>query len=76
MEQEHNYHLGFNSGFLLAKYKRALVTKLTQSIRCTSAYLQGLSDGKAEYDKSMQQEKLKELESLRTWDRGGYGPLD
>lgn len=67
MEHQYIYTKGFNDGHILAKYKPVLVTKLMQGLCKTSEYLQGLSDGKAEYEKGIIKHKMVELDQLRSF---------
>lgn len=70
MESQFNYALGFNAGYILAKYKKSLVQNLSNSIKKESDYLIGLSDGMAEY--SIEREGTKEEELIRIREtRGG-----
>ena len=65
MKQEYTYQIGFNYGYLLAQYKKALIAKLTPFLTKKHDFLMGISDGKEEYELELQKDRLNEIDRLR-----------
>lgn len=66
MKQEYTYKIGFNYGYLLAKYKQALIARLIPFLTKKHEFLIGISDGKEENELEIQKNKLYEIDSLRS----------
>jgi hypothetical protein len=72
MKKNYTYIIGFNAGYLLGKYKQALISKLAPSLTKAHEYLIGLQDGKEEYELEIKRGRLDELDKLRTYSRDDY----
>ena len=66
MEQQNTrYQEGFNNGYLLAKYEPLLLDKLAKQLSSENDYLEGIFDGKGEYDIERFQIETNELKNIR-----------
>lgn len=75
-EQEKKYILGFNNGYLLAKYEPGLMAKIIKDLRPSDDYLTGFFSGKQEYEQEHERGQLSELEQLRNKSRDREQGLD
>jgi hypothetical protein len=65
MEKERNQYVkGFNHAYLLAKYKPELLKSILNT-KSQNDYIQGLYDGKVEFEKSKVKSRSQELKNLR-----------
>jgi hypothetical protein len=62
---EEKYITGFNSGYILAEHKPALLQTVTQNLPPTNEYIEGLLDGKEQLENEKTQDKVDELAALR-----------
>lgn len=65
MKQQYTYQIGFNYGYLLAKYKHALIVKLAPFLMKKHDFLIGIIDGKEEYALELEKGKMQEIDKLR-----------
>jgi hypothetical protein len=66
MKQQYTYQIGFNYGYVLAKYKQALIVKLAPFLMKKHDFLIGISDGKEEYEMEIQKDRLDDIDMLRS----------
>lgn len=62
---EKQFTVGFNCGYLLAKYEPQTLTYILRSVQPINSYIIGLSSGKQEYELDQKNEQLKELHQIR-----------
>jgi hypothetical protein len=65
MDNEKNYTVGFNNGYLIAKFEPLLTEKITQNLQPNNEYLEGFFSGKEEYEHEKSLEQFNELQRLR-----------
>jgi hypothetical protein len=65
MNAEENYTVGFNNGYLIAKYEPMLTEKITQNLQLNTEYIEGFLLGKEEYEIEKSLEQFNELQRLR-----------
>jgi len=66
MENNIQYIKAFNYGYLLAKFKKGLITKISDSLAQQNSFTQGLKDGKDEYEIEYLKEQTKVINTLRS----------
>lgn len=59
METSKKYLEGFNSGYLLRKFKPELSASILKNLEANSDYSKGLIDGNREYEQELDKEILK-----------------
>ena len=62
---EKQYTIGFNRGYLLAKFEPQMLALLLRDIRPLNSYILGMSSGQKEFELSKTKAQLDELDSLR-----------
>jgi hypothetical protein len=67
---EKQFIIGFNSGYLLAKYEPEILTNLLAKINPINSYIFGMNSGKKEYELEHRSKKLDELKDLRNKVKG------
>ncbi len=65
MEEDRTYIKGFNSGYKLAQFTPDLWGKLKPALTKGTEYEKGVIEGAEEFEKSMQKNRLGELEEIR-----------
>lgn len=63
---EKQFIAGFNSGYILAKHEPTMLTSLLKDISPNTSYVQGMSSGQKEYEFEQTNDRLNELERLKT----------
>jgi hypothetical protein len=63
---EQQYIRGFNSGFLLAQFEPKLLDTVTKNLHSMNEYLEGLFDGREEFEIEQTRLQSEELKRLRT----------
>lgn len=62
---EKQFRMGFNCGYILAKYEPHTLTNLLDSVRAINSYLNGLSTGKQMYELELTDDYSITLHHLR-----------
>ena len=76
MSTEKQYIKGFNNGYLLAKHEPALLSKIMTGLAPANDYLEGIFEGKDQYEREATKSKLDELQELRNKGKGRENSLD
>jgi len=66
---EKQFTIGFNSGFLLARFEPHLLTSLLRDIQPLNSYIKGMTSGQKEYELIQTKSQFDELELLRQKNR-------
>lgn len=65
MSTERQYIQGFNNGYILAKFEPDLLNTVSQSIAPINSHLEGLFNGKEQFEFENSRNRLFELQELR-----------
>lgn len=65
MEAKYTYQLGFNAGYLMAKYKKTLLIRIKSSLTNSHPYIDGMNNGIHEFEIEYSKVHLQELDKLR-----------
>ncbi len=63
--KEHEFIMGFNNGYLIAKYQAELLKKVVKNIMPKNNYFEGFLLGKDQYYVEKTNERLKDLKDIR-----------
>lgn len=63
--EEIQYIKAFNCGYLMAKFKKELIAKISDSLTRPNSYTEGLKDGKVEYEIEHYCDQVQTLDNLR-----------
>jgi hypothetical protein len=68
MDNEKDFILGFNQGYILRKYNLKQFEVLASSINTRNEYLEGFQEGGNEAKLEISKDRLNELDALRSQD--------
>jgi len=66
---EKQFTIGFNNGFLLARFEPHILIALLRDIQPLNSYIKGMASGQKEYELMQTKSQLDELELLRQKNR-------
>lgn len=75
-DSEALYVQGFNSGYLIAKYRPELSAKLVKNVSSPNSFYEGLLSGSKEYALENTRTQLSDIARLRDQARGQEKDLD
>lgn len=76
MEKNTQYIKAFNYGYLLAKFKKELIARISDSLAQPNSYTEGLMDGKEEYEIEYYKEQVHAIDNLRSNNQPRENDLD
>ena len=69
MDTEKLFAVGFNNGYLLAKYEPSLLSKIIKNVQPSAGYLEGFFSGKEEYELENNRSQMDDINRLRNISR-------